>query len=169
MKDKALFDAYAKDIINHELFLAGKQVFSHGAISVYTHSIEVAEIAFSMVEKSRSLDIRCVVRAALLHDFFLYEWHIWGMRYVLHGWVHPRIAAEKAHKIFGLSGKEYSCITTHMWPWTLFHPPRYREGWIISLADKIAALKDAVFFRGKRHELQDPSAFTPEQAEIEQD
>jgi hypothetical protein len=40
-----------------------------------------------------------------------------------------------------------------MWPWTLFNPPLCREGWLISLADKIVALKEAVFYRGKRRPL----------------
>jgi uncharacterized protein len=154
MKNKELFDEYTQDILGHELFLKGKDLISHGAITIYTHSIEVAALAFSMVENSKKLDIRSVTRAALLHDFFLYEWHVPGKRYVLHGWVHAKIASKNAQKIFGISDKEYSCIRTHMWPWTLFHWPKCREGWIITLADKIIALKEAVLRRGKRPPLQ---------------
>jgi len=150
MKNTMLFDEYARDIINHELFLKGKEVYSHGAVTIYEHSVNVAKLAFSMVENSRTIDKRCVVRAGLLHDFFLYEWHAWGWRYVVHGWAHPAIAAEKAREVFGITDKEYSCIKTHMWPWTLFHPPLCREAWAISMADKIIALKETVFFRGKR-------------------
>jgi hypothetical protein len=43
-----------------------------------------------------------------------------------------------------------------MWPWTLFHPPRSQEGWIISLADKIVAIRETVLRRGKRRPLEDP-------------
>jgi hypothetical protein len=43
-----------------------------------------------------------------------------------------------------------------MWPWTLFHPPRCREGWVISLADKIVAVKEAALSRGRRRRLLDP-------------
>jgi uncharacterized protein len=156
MKDRDLFDTYAKEIMEHELFKAGKKIFSHGAITIYDHSIEVAERAFAMAEKRPGVDKKCVVRAALLHDFFLYEWHIPGMRYILHGWAHPAIAAIKAREVFGITDKEFSCIKTHMWPWTLFSPPHCREGWIISLADKIVALKEAALCRGKRHVLRDP-------------
>jgi uncharacterized protein len=156
MKNRNLFDAYAGDILGHELFLRGKQVFSHGATSIYTHSVEVAELAFSLIEDNDSFDKRCVVRSALLHDFFLYEWHIPGLRYVLHGWAHPAIAAKKAREVFGISDREYSCIRTHMWPWTLFHPPLCREGWVVTLADKIVALRETVLQRGKRRPLQDP-------------
>jgi uncharacterized protein len=116
----------------------------------------VAELAFSIVEDKPNIDRKCVVRAALLHDFFLYEWHIPGLRYVLHGWAHPAIAAKKAREVFGIGDKEYSCIRTHMWPWTLLHPPRCREGWVVSLADKIVAVKETALQRGRRHTLRDP-------------
>jgi uncharacterized protein len=154
MKNEALFYEYAGDILDHELFLKNKGLISHGSISIYTHCMEVAMLAFSMVEDSQKIDIRSVVRAALLHDFFLYEWHVPGKRYILHGWVHAKIAAKNAQKIFGISDKEFSCIRTHMWPWTLFHWPKCREGWIVTLADKIIALKETVFHRGKRPPLQ---------------
>ncbi|MDR2842976.1 MAG: HD domain-containing protein [Spirochaetaceae bacterium] len=156
MNNRELFDEYAKEILDNKIFNECKKIFSHGAISIYDHSIAVAELSFSLCEKSRRIDKRTLVRSALLHDFFLYEWHIPGMRYVLHGWVHPAVAAKKAHEMFGLSGKEYSCIRTHMWPWTLLHPPLCREGWVISLADKIIAIRETLLCRGKRNGLKDP-------------
>jgi uncharacterized protein len=160
MKNTEPFDEYARDIMDHELFLRGKHIFSHGAVSIYEHSVAVARYAFGIAEKQArkhpALDMRCVVRAALLHDFFLYEWHIPGLRYVLHGWAHPAIAARKAREVFGIGDKEYSCIRTHMWPWTFWRLPRCREGWIISLADKIVALRETVLCRGRRRPLRDP-------------
>ncbi|MDR2659006.1 MAG: HD domain-containing protein [Spirochaetaceae bacterium] len=153
MKNKDLFDEYAKDILENELFLETKKIYSHGRISIYEHSIAVAELAFSMIENNNGIDKRCVVRAALLHDFFLYEWHVPGIRYIMHGWKHPSIAAKKAKEIFGISRKEYACIKTHMWPWTPFSIPICREAWIISMADKVVALKETVFCRGKRAPL----------------
>ncbi|GHU21461.1 phosphohydrolase [Spirochaetia bacterium] len=155
MKNKELFNEYAEEILTSNIFDMCKNTFSHGTISIYEHSLAVAELSFSMIEKSR-LDKKCVVRAALLHDFFLYEWHIPGKRYLVHGWVHPAIAAKNAREMFNISDKEYSCIKTHMWPWTLFHPPLYKEGWIISFADKIIAIQETFLRRGKRHQLEDP-------------
>ncbi|MDR2803421.1 MAG: HD domain-containing protein [Treponema sp.] len=150
MKNRTLFDEYAKDILEHQIFLETKKIYSHGSISIYDHSVAVAELAFSMAEYKDGIDKKCVVRAGLLHDFFLYEWHIPGLRYIKHGWAHPAIAAKNAREIFEISGREYSCIKTHMWPWTLFAVPVCREGWIISLADKIVALKETLFCRGRR-------------------
>jgi uncharacterized protein len=156
LKDNTLFNEYAKEILENDIYNECKKLFSHGGIRIYDHSISVARMAFSFVERSKTIDKRAVVRAALLHDFFLYEWHIWGWRYVKHGWVHPKIAANKSRVHFGISDKEYSAIKTHMWPWTPFAIPRSREAWAISLADKIVAVTEALFFRGKRYNLCDP-------------
>ncbi|GMO44282.1 MAG: HD domain-containing protein [Termitinemataceae bacterium] len=157
MKDEKLFNEYAKEILENEYFLQTKNIFSHGAITIYDHSLAVARLSFSMAENNKKLDKKCIVRAALLHDFFLYEWHIWGWRYVLHGWAHPRIAAKKAREIFDISLKEFSCIRRHMWPWTLLHPPLCAEGWVICTADKIIAMRETVLCRGKRKRLVDPA------------
>jgi uncharacterized protein len=153
MEKDNFFNDTADEIARHELFLQGKNVFSHGSISIYTHSLNVARLAYKIaLELSRklSVDKKCVIRAALLHDFFLYEWHIPGLRYIKHGWAHPSIAAEKAREVFAISDKEYSCIKTHMWPWTFWRLPRCREAWIISFADKAVALKETLLHRGKR-------------------
>jgi hypothetical protein len=40
--------------------------------------------------------------------------------------------------------------------WTLFKLPKSREGWIVSLADKVIAIKEIFSCRGRRHTLQDP-------------
>jgi uncharacterized protein len=158
MKNKELFNQYAKEILENEFFLKNRGFISHGAISMYSHCLAVASLSFSVIEKDDTIDKRCVVRAALLHDFFLYECHQMGFRYVFHGWMHAGIAAKKAKEIFDITDKEYSCIKTHMWPWTLFDLPRYREGWVISLADKIVALKETLFGRSRKH----PEAARPE-------
>lgn len=153
MENNDVFYEYAHDILAHELFLQSKNILAHGAVSIYDHSIEVAGLAFRIAEKYKKkhpeLDMRCVIRSALLHDFFLYEWHIPGWRYIIHGWTHPVIAAKKAREIFNITDKEYSCIKTHMWPWVFWRLPRCREGWIISWADKISALKEATLLRKK--------------------
>ena len=153
--DKEFYE-YGRDIINHELFQQGKEMYSHGTRTIYDHSIDVALRAWAMVKNSETINRRCVVRAALLHDFFLYEWHVPGLRYVLHGWAHPKIAANKARDVFNITGAEYEAIRCHMWPWTLFHWPKSREGWIVSLADKLTASRETFLLRGRRHKLKDP-------------
>jgi uncharacterized protein len=155
MKQNELFYEYAKDIMESAEFSASKQFIQHGTITVYAHSVNVASLSFSMactLKKGRlgkDLDLRSLVRAALLHDFFLYDWHTPEKMWSLHGWTHPVTAARNAGQMFGASEKEYSLIRTHMWPYTLFHPPQHAEGWLICLADKICSAHETLFCRKK--------------------
>jgi uncharacterized protein len=144
MKDTALFEKIAGAILYNGTYAEEKKYIQHGRISVYEHSFDVAKLCFSMGEFFRIADKESLVRAALLHDFFLYDWHRPERVLSLHGWMHPVYAAENGRKYFNISDKEYSCIRTHMWPWTLFHPPLCREGWIICLADKACSLAETV-------------------------
>ncbi|MDR0601027.1 MAG: HD domain-containing protein [Treponema sp.] len=155
MKNRELFHEYAKDILESERFAVCREFIQHGTISVYTHSLEVASLSFSMAcilresPFGRGMDLRSLVRAALLHDFFLYDWHTPEKMWSLHGWTHPVTAAKNARKMFAASEKECSLIRTHMWPYTLLHPPQYPEGWIICFADKICSLRETLFCRKK--------------------
>ena len=147
MKNREEFDSLAKEILEHEVFLQSREFIQHGKISVYQHSLSVAELSFGMGEFFRIADKQSLVRAALLHDFFLYDWHVPEKMWSLHGWTHPVTAAENAKKYFNVSDKEYSLIRSHMWPYTLLHPPVYREGWIVCLADKMVSAWETLFKR----------------------
>jgi uncharacterized protein len=140
--DSIFFEYAARDILESVIFLRTKKYVQHGKISVYEHSLEVAKIATKLSRFWKVKDRRSMVRAALLHDFFLYDWHDeWKLT---HGFTHPVEAAKNARQYFNISEKEYSLIRSHMWPFTLLHPPRYKEGWLICMADKIVALKETV-------------------------
>jgi uncharacterized protein len=120
--------------------MESKNFIQHGKTSVYEHSLYVAQISFKLSTFWHIKDKESLIRAALLQDFFLYDWHDeWNLD---HGFTHPRAAAENAVKYFNISDKEYSLIRTHMWPFTLFHPPIHKEGWIICFADKISSLTE---------------------------
>ena len=147
MKNREEFDSIAKEILEHEVFMQSKEFIQHGKISVYQHSVSVAELGFVMGKFFRIADMRSLVRAALLHDFFLYDWHVPEKMWSLHGWTHPVAAAENAKKYFNVSNKEYSLIRSHMWPYTPLHPPAHREGWIVCLADKMVSAWETLFKR----------------------
>ncbi|MDR0525367.1 MAG: hypothetical protein LBG90_05795 [Spirochaetaceae bacterium] len=139
------FNAVAKDILFHEKFQECKRYIQHGKITVYDHSVAVARMCAHFSVFWRVKDRESLIRGALLHDFFLYDWHDeWNLD---HGFTHPKAAAENARKYFSISDKEYSLIQTHMWPFTLLHFPRYKEGWILCLADKIVALKETLHLK----------------------
>lgn len=105
------------------------------------HALRVAWISYRAT-KLLGLDYRSAARGAMLHDFYLYDrkrhrkpdldW------WKYHGFEHPRIALRNSRKHFHLNQIERDIIVKHMWPITII-PPRYRESYIVSLADKYSA------------------------------
>ena len=120
----------------------------HGSVTTYDHCIAVARLSFQM---NRRLRIRArekeLVRGALLHDYFLYDWHHWDGP--LHGPHHPKVALKNAKRDFSLTKREENIIRSHMWPLTLFHYPRTREAVIVCIADKICSARETLFARKK--------------------
>ncbi len=124
----------------------------HGRVSTYAHCLRVARLSCELaIRWGWDVDLRRLARGALLHDYYLYDWHTRGDH--LHGYHHPRIAAEKAGADFRLDEREKGIIRTHMWPLTLFHPPTSREGWLVCLADKICTARE--WRDGKRRPRRD--------------
>ena len=111
---------YGADILSSEGMQSSRNFYQHGSISVYEHSVSVACVSLAL---SRALLIdsneRSLVRGALLHDYFLYDWHV----------------PDKSHKFHGL---EKDMIIRHMFPLNIT-PPKYRESVILCIADKICA------------------------------
>ncbi|MDR2516362.1 MAG: hypothetical protein LBC88_03155 [Spirochaetaceae bacterium] len=141
-EDMAFFAAASKDILANVQFLESKKFVQHGQTSVYAHSVAVAKMCARLSSFWKVKDRASLIRAALLHDFFLYDWHTeWKLT---HGFTHPAAAADNARAWFDISEKEYSLIRTHMWPFTLLHPPQYREGWYICFFDKVVSLSEIV-------------------------
>ena len=112
----------------------------HANVSCLEHSISVAYYSYLMCQKlNLSVDCQSIIRGALLHDFFLYDWHLESDRKGLHGFTHPKTALENAEEHFSLNDMEKDIIVKHMWPLTLT-PPKYKESFIVSLSDKFCSL-----------------------------
>jgi uncharacterized protein len=116
----------------------------HGSTSVYEHSVNVActslKIAFLLENVIHlQLDEHSLVRGALLHDYFLYDWHVNESWHKWHGFRHPFFALMNARKVCCLTPTEVDIILHHMFPLTLV-PPHTLEGCIVMVADKICAL-----------------------------
>ena len=133
-----------RDIILSSDALEMKQFTQHGTTSVFEHCVSVAKFSllFSyFLEKTIHLkvDRDSLVRGALLHDYFLYDWHDRRPERRIHGFTHPGIALHNADRDFELNDIERDIIGKHMFPLTVV-PPRYRESVIVCLADKWCAL-----------------------------
>ena len=118
----------------------------HGRVSTYEHSLRVAQCAWNLSRKlPGARNEQALVRAAILHDYFGYDWHKTSNKD--HAVNHPVIAAERACADFELSPKERNIILAHMWPLPPTRLPRSAEAWLVCLADKICSLQETLFMR----------------------
>ena len=95
------------------------------------------------------VDRAALIRGALLHDYFLYDWHEKDDSHRLHGFTHPRTALRNACADWTLTDREQNIILRHMFPLTPV-PPACREGWLVCLADKLCAVQEMVTTRTAR-------------------
>ena len=87
-----------------------------------------------------------LVRGALLHDYFLYDWHDDDHRGLknLHGFYHPGVALKNAMAEYELTDRQKNIISSHMWPLTLTRVPKCREAWIVTAADKYVSTVESL-------------------------
>lgn len=137
-------ERYGKEIIESPKFKRLLFFRQHGSSSTYRHCIAVALRSLTFAkERHIKVDVPALVHAALLHDYYLYDWHeSKDTRPPHHASMHPIYAAENAKRDFNLDDKELTDIMTHMWPIAFSRYPRSREGWIIVYADKCVAINE---------------------------
>ena len=108
-----------------------RRCYQHGAVTTFAHSIRVACLAVWMADRLHlwyRVDLHSLVRSALLHDYFLYDWHDWDNgEHRLHGFTHGQAALHNAVRDFDLNHIERDSIAKHMFPMTPV-PPKYIEG-----------------------------------------
>jgi len=121
-----------------------KYCLQHGKTSVYEHSLQVAQMSLRLANHMHmKVDRERLIRGALLHDYFLYDWHDRHNGHPLHGFSHPQTAYENAARDFDLSDLEKDIITHHMFPLTP-HPPVSKEAWLVCMADKLCACAETI-------------------------
>ena len=125
------FYEITKDLMYNPTVLLMKKYKQHYDTDCYEHCLEVAYWSYLFCKKL-NWDYISVARAAVLHDLLLNGWHAFK---------HPQIALENALKICNLNEKEQDIILKHMWPVTFFKFPKYKESYIITITDKLSALK----------------------------
>lgn len=122
-----------------------KQFPHHRNLTCYDHSLAVAY--YSMVWSARlglCRDRRSLIRGALLHDYFLYDWHVPGSCEGLHGFSHAACALQNAAADFPLNRLEREIIRRHMFPLNLMRPPRHMETAMVCVVDKVCAVYEGL-------------------------
>ena len=139
------FYAILREVTSKARYREMKQYVSHSDITVYHHCLKVAHKAYTLAMRSGiPVDVRALVRGALLHDYYLYDWHDPNKGFRWHGFKHHRFALANAERDFCLSRRERNIIHSHMFPLTFWTLPRCREALFVTLADKLVAADETL-------------------------
>ena len=139
----------ASDILHSENFQKTRHHIQHGTMPVYRHCLDVAK---QSIQINKALGLGCserdLIRGALLHDYFLYDWHDKNRENYqkLHGFYHPGIALKNARKEYHLTRREEDINKKHMWPLTVVRR-LCREAWVVTAADKYCSLLETLKIR----------------------
>lgn len=138
-----VFKSYLEEVLKKKKYLKMNRFMQHGNTTLLQHSIAVAYYSFRL-SKFLKLNVheKELIRGALLHDYFLYDWHSKykkSKEMGMHGRIHPTIALFNARKDFNVNRIEADIIAKHMFPLT-FTPPKYKESVIVCIVDKILSV-----------------------------
>lgn len=135
----AVVHHYGGDILGSQGMLLSQSFCQHGDVSVALHCFFAAVVCVRLARAlALRVDTRALVRGALLHDYFLYDWHDPDPSHRLHGFRHAGFALRNAGRDFSLGPIERNMIASHMFPMNLVLP-RFRESLLLCLADKICS------------------------------
>ncbi len=145
-----MIEHYGKDILATPRYQEQDSYIQHGNITVRQHCMSVARASLKMDSLLHAhSDEKTLIRGALLHDYFLYDWHKPEQSPNWHGFRHARIALQNASKDFDLNMLEEEVIRKHMWPLNA-SLPKCREAWIVNLADTYCSLLETLHVHKNR-------------------
>lgn len=142
--DEEKFRRILTEVCKNSRMLKSSHFIQHGSTSVFRHSVAVAYVSF-WIARHMGVQVKdeTLIRGALLHDYFLYDWHEKDDSHKWHGFIHAEKALENALEDFELNEIERDMIRRHMFPLNPI-PPRYKESWILCLADKVCSSGETV-------------------------
>ena len=136
-----LFLSLTGDLLADDTVRSMTQYRHHGDVTTHRHSVFVAYTVMQLCRNMDEQEMRPIVRASLLHDFYLYEWYT-EKHEENHIWYHPKQSLKNIEQHFSvLSPMQRNMVLSHMFP--LAHEaPASRGAWALTLADKYCASAD---------------------------
>lgn len=140
-----IYQSFLKD----ERIQIMKSIPMHNGSNCYIHSFKVAKLAMKRALRHKRVNLKTLLIASILHDYYLYDWRKEKERKKKHGSKHPFIASSNAAKDFSIDEEAQRVMESHMWPINFKHFPKTKEARILTFADKTIATRE--FLTSKRH------------------
>lgn len=134
-----------KELLKVDQLKEMKNYIQHGKTSTFYHCLSVAYLSYHYsLRLPFYYNTRSLIRGAMLHDFYLYDWHVPDKSHRLHGYFHAGIALENSRKYFQLNKIEEEIIQKHMWPLNLSKLPLCKEAALVCAVDKYVSLAETL-------------------------
>lgn len=141
-QDRMELEAVLAPFISDELVRSMASFRQHGTVSTLDHCYGVCEMSWWICRRLHiRADMLSLAVGALLHDFYLYDWHGAGWR---HSYRHAEIARHNAVARFGVDERTQDVIACHMWPIGMAHVPHTREAVVVCVADKLVSIHETL-------------------------
>lgn len=155
VEEKASLENIYQSFLHDEKVLRMKDIPMHRGSNCYLHSFKVAKLAIKRALRHKKVDLKVVLIASILHDYYLYDWRKDRRQLKHHGKRHPFVASNNAKEDFDVSEPVRKAIESHMWPINIKEFPKTKEARIVTLADKAVCTKESMStssFKKKREE-----------------
>ena len=157
-QQKEELEAIYQKFLNDEKVQRMSEIQMHRGSSCYIHSFRVAKLCLlkaSRYERYTFEDLKNVLVASILHDYYLYDLREHHELKKKHGRRHPLVACANAIRDFNIPTEVQDIIKTHMWPLTPRLYPKTKEAKLVNRMDNHIAIREALTFRAfkkRRHE-----------------
>ena len=148
-QEKEHLESIYQEMLHDEKVQRMKEVPMHRGSNCYLHSFKVAKKAIKHAQHYKKVDLDALLYAAILHDYYLYDWRKDKSKLKHHGQRHPYIAAAQARADFNVDELTQTIIKSHMWPINFKEFPKTKEARIMSYSDKDIAVIEAL--TSKKH------------------
>ena len=154
-EEKKEYEELYQYYLNHPLILKMKDFQMHRGSNCYVHSFRVCKLCVKKMVKRKGYNIRNVIIAAVLHDYYLYDWREHHELKKKHGRRHPLVACANAVRDFNISQEVQDIIKSHMWPLTPKYFPKTKEARLVNRMDNHIATKEGLTFRSYKKKRMD--------------
>ena len=155
IEEKQELEDIYQEFLHNEKIQRMKSIPMHRGSNCYIHSFKVAKLAIKRALRHKKGNLKTILIASILHDYYLYDWRREKDKRRKHLSRHPQIAIKNAEMDFVIDDKIKRIIKTHMWPINIKDFPNTKEARIVMFADKSVATAEALTNKKFKHNREE--------------